>query len=197
MNMRALGFLRGLENLLLGLWVGGLVFLAAFTAPVIFRAFESRAAAGSVVGVIIEKFSGLEHILAILLFFIALILLLITEKNAVRTYASLAVVFMFLLATFYIRVLQPQLQALRSQVTTIDLPVEKDTSPARRQFETLHRGYSALVAVNLLLGISVLVVKGFDTAGRRKRIVSSASGVTPDAASNPPAGAGGLPEKET
>ncbi|MGE5692419.1 MAG: DUF4149 domain-containing protein, partial [Candidatus Zixiibacteriota bacterium] len=71
---RVIGFLRGVENLLLGMWVGGLVFLAAFTAPVVFKAFESRAAAGSVVAVIIQKFSRMEYLLALILFFAAIIL---------------------------------------------------------------------------------------------------------------------------
>jgi uncharacterized membrane protein len=179
---RLIGFLRGVENLLLGLWVGGLVFLAAFTAPVVFRAFESRAVAGSVVAVIIQKFSQMEYILALFLFFLAIALLLITEKNWVRTFISIALVFMFLLAALYTKVWRPQMSALRVQVSNFDVPAEKDTSPARQEFEKLHRRYTALVTVNLLLGISVLVLKGFETAGRRKRQDS------------PPAGAEGLPK---
>lgn len=166
---RLIGLLRGVENLFLGLWVGGLVFLAAFTAPVVFKAFESRAIAGSVVAVIIQKFSRMEYMLALVLFFIAIVLLLITEKNRVRTYVSIAMILMFLFATLYIRVWRPQMSALRVQVSNFDIPAEQDASPARQEFEKLHRRYTALVSVNLLLGISVLLLKGFETAGRRKR----------------------------
>ncbi|MCI0331407.1 MAG: DUF4149 domain-containing protein [candidate division Zixibacteria bacterium] len=167
--MRLVGFLRGIENLLLGLWVGGLVFLAAFAAPVVFKAFESRSAAGSVVAVIIQKFSRMEYFLALVLFFAAIVLLLITEKNWVRTYVSIALILMFLFATLYGRVWRPQMSALRTQITSFDVPSEQDTSPARREFEKLHRRYTALVVVNLLLGVSVLILKGFETAGRRRR----------------------------
>ena len=167
--MRLIGFLRGVENLLLGLWVGGLIFLAAFTAPVLFKAFESRSAAGSVVAAIIQKFSRMEYMLALILFFVAIVLLLITEKNWVRTYVSIALILMFLFVTLYSRVWRPQMSALRIQVTNFDVPPEQDSSPARQEFEKLHRRYTALVTVNLLLGISVLVLKGFETAGRRKR----------------------------
>ncbi|HXF48154.1 MAG TPA: DUF4149 domain-containing protein [Verrucomicrobiae bacterium] len=178
---RLVGFLRGVENLLLGVWVGGLVFLAAFTAPVVFKAFESRAIAGSVVAVIIQKFSQMEYIFALLLFFVAIALLLVTEKNWVRTYSSIVLVLMFLFATLYAKVWRPQMSALRVQVTNFDIPAEQDTSHARREFEKLHRRYTALVSVNLLLGISILLLKGFETAGRRKQAVANASGVTPDA----------------
>jgi len=153
----------------LGLWIGGLVFLFVFTAPVVFRAFESRSAAGAVVAVIIQKFSHTEYILALLLFFVAIVLLLLTERNWVRTYASIALILMFLFTTLYGKVWRPQMSVLRSQITSFDVPAEQDTSPARREFEKLHRRYTALVAVNLLLGASVLILKGFETAGRRKR----------------------------
>jgi len=179
--MRVIGFLRGVENLLLGLWVGGLVFLAAFTAPVIFKAFASRAAAGAVVAVILQKFSRMEYLLALILFFVAIVLLLITEKNWVRTYVSIALILMFLFVTLYGRVWRPQMSALRVQVSNFDIPAEQDTSPARQEFEKLHRRYTALVTVNLLLGVSVLVLKGFEVAWRRRRD------------NYPPAGAGGLP----
>lgn len=165
----------------MGLWMGGLVFLAAFTAPVVFRALESRVAAGSVVAVIIQKFSRVEYLLALILFFIAIVLLLITEKNWVRTYVSIALILMFLFVTLYGRVWRPQMSVLRSQITSFDVPAEQDTSPARREFEKLHKRYTALVAVNLLLGGSVLILKGFETAGRRRRDTY------------PPAGAGELP----
>ncbi len=153
----------------MGLWIGGLVFLFVFTAPVVFRAFESRSVAGSVVAVIIQKFSQTEYILALLLFFVAIVLLLLTERNWVRTYASIALILMFLFTTLYGKVWRPQMSVLRSQITSFDVPAEQDTSPARREFEKLHRRYTALVAVNLLLGVSVLILKGFETAGRRKR----------------------------
>lgn len=153
----------------MGLWIGGLVFLFVFTAPVVFRAFESRSAAGAVVAVIIQKFSHTEYILALLLFFVAIVLLLLTERNWVRTYASIALILMFLFTTLYGKVWRPQMSVLRSQITSFDVPAEQDTSPARREFEKLHRRYTALVAVNLLLGASVLILKGFETAGRRKR----------------------------
>ncbi len=159
----------------MGLWVGGLVFLAAFTAPMVFRAFESRSAAGSVVAAIIQKFSRMEYLLALFLFFIAILLLLITEKNWVRTYVSIVLVLMFLFATLYGRVWRPQMSALRVQVSNFDVPAEQDSSPARQEFEKLHRRYTALVAVNLFLGISVLLLKGFETAGRRRREIEKAT----------------------
>jgi len=166
----------------LGVWVGGLVFLAAFTAPVVFRAFESRAVAGSVVAVIIQRFSQMEYLLALVLFFVAIALLLLTEKNWVRTFISIALVFMFLFAALYTKVWRPQMSALRVQVSNFDVPPEQDTSPVRQEFEKLHRRYTALVLVNLLLGVSVLLLKGFETAGRRKR------------QEIPPARAEGLPQ---
>lgn len=166
---RLIGFLRGVENLFLGLWVGGLVFLAVFAAPVIFRAFGSPAAAGPVVAAIIQNFSRMEYFLALFLFFIALALLLLTEKSGLRAFVSLTLVLMFLLATLYIRVWQPQMSELRIQIANFDVPAQQDASPARREFEKLHRRYTTLVMVNLLLGVSVLLAKGFETAGRRKR----------------------------
>lgn len=151
--------------------------MAFFTAPVVFKAFESRAQAGSVVAVIIEKFSRLEYFLALILFFIAIVLLLTTERNWVRTFVSIALVLMFLSTTLYSRVWLPEMRYLRTQIANFDIPPEKDSSPPRQEFEKLHRRYTALVMVNLLLGFSVLVLKGFDTAGQRKK----ASGVTPGA----------------
>ncbi len=186
--MKLVGLLRGIENLTLGLWVGGLVFLAAFTAPVIFKAFASRAQAGAVMAVIIEKFARMEYFLALVLFFVAIILLLTTERNWARTFISIAIVLMFLFATIYGRVWRPEMRYLRSQITTFDLPPGEDSSPARKEFEKLHKRYTALVTVNLLLGVMVLLLKGFDTKGRR-----NSSGAIPDTADSPQQGLGGYP----
>ncbi len=151
--------------------------MAFFTAPVVFKAFESRAQAGSVIAIIIEKFSRLEYFLALILFFIAIIFLLTTERNWVRTFVSIALILMFLSTTLYGRVWRPRMHYLRTQIADFDIPPEKDSSPARQEFEKLHRRYTALVIVNLLLGFSVLVLKGFDTASQRKK----ALGAAPDA----------------
>lgn len=166
--MKLVGFLRGIENLALALWVGGLAFLAAFTAPVIFKAFASRAQAGAVMAVIIEKFARMEYFLALILFFAAILLLLITGRSWARTFVSIAIVLMFLFVTLYGRVWRPQMRYLRSQITTFDLPSEQDFSPERREFERLHRRYTALVGLNLILGVLALAVKGFDTASRKR-----------------------------
>jgi uncharacterized membrane protein len=169
--MKLVGLLRGIENLALALWVGGFFFLAAFTAPVVFKAFASRAQAGAVMAVIIEKFSRMEYFLALVLFFVAIILLLTTERNWARTFISIAIVLMFLFATLYGRVWQPQMRYLRSQITAFDLPPGLDPSPERKEFERLHRRYTLMVGVNLILGILALGVKGFDTAaGKRKEM---------------------------
>jgi hypothetical protein len=163
------------------LWVGALLSFGFAVAPGVFDllsemdvqarmldgeagSYGPRTVAGYLAGAILHRIRGLELLGAVLL--LAGTLLLWTRRRFrpryLRLRTALAGLMIALLAV-YGGWLAPQLEELRRQVKYFDLPLTEDPRPERARFERLHRWYSRLSGVTLLLGLALMGLSGWDT----------------------------------
>jgi hypothetical protein len=143
-------FLRTIEFLGLGLWLGSDLFLSFVVAPGAFRILASRDAAGTMVGY------GLwwMHMIGV----VCGITLLVARLVRTRTFASLAtpaalcVVLMIGLTVVSQHGVSPKMAALRVQMGSIQATAAD--SPLLNEFSRLHRISVSLESGVLLAGIA-------------------------------------------
>ena len=142
-------FLRTIEFLCLGLWLGSDVFLSFVVAPRAFRILGSRDAAGSMVGFALQRM----HLLGV----ICGIVFLLARLIRTRTFASfvapaaLCVVLMIALTVASQVGVSPRMAILRVQMGSIQATAED--SPLLAEFGRLHRVSVLLESGVLLAGI--------------------------------------------
>lgn len=145
-------FLRFLQILALGTWVGGIIFLSFVEAPGAFK-IAPPAQAGSIVGYSLTR---LHHIgvIAAVIYLIAGVGLAKSAKW-LATPAAILVIIMFVLTTFSEHHVRPRIDRIRSQITT---PVDSrpPENPLRAQFDRLHRTSVQLEGTTLLVGVVAL-----------------------------------------
>jgi hypothetical protein len=143
-------FLRTVEFLCLGLWLGSDVFLSFVVAPGAFRVLGSRDAAGAMVGFAL----GRMHLLGV----ICGVLFLLARLARTRTFASfvtpvaLCVVLMIALTVASQVGVSPKMAMLRVQMGSIQATAED--SPLLAEFARLHRISVALETGVLLAGLA-------------------------------------------
>jgi uncharacterized membrane protein len=143
-------FLRTVEFLCLGLWLGSDVFLSFVVAPGAFRVLGSRDAAGTMVGFAL----GRMHLLGV----ICGIALLVARLARTRTFANfvapavLCVVLMIGLTVISQAAVSPRMAILRVQMGSIQATAED--SPLLAEFGKLHRVSVLLESGVLLAGIA-------------------------------------------
>ncbi len=145
-------FVEWFGGLALSVWVGGLatVTLAAFT---VFRTYAAdRKLAGGIVGAILADFRRMEIICAAAVLLGAMFLL--SKPATGRDIARVVIAALMAgLLTGYALWIGPRLLELRTHIANFNIPVASDPSPARREFDVLHRLYSSLAGANLVLGV--------------------------------------------
>lgn len=146
------GFIEWFGGLALSVWVGGLatVTLAATT---VFRTYaQDRKLAGGIVGAILADFRRMEIICAAAVLLGAMFLL--SKPATGRDIARVVIAGLMagLLAGYAVWI-GPRLLELRLEIPSFDVPVGKDSSAARVEFQTLHALYASLSGANLLLGV--------------------------------------------
>jgi len=145
-------FLRTIEFLCLGLWLGSDVFLSFVVAPGAFRLLGSRDAAGTLVGFAL----GRMHLLGL----ICGVALLLARLARSRTFASfvapaaLCVVLMIALTVASQVGVSPRMAMLRVQMGSIQATAED--SPLLAEFARLHRISVTLESGVLLAGFAAL-----------------------------------------
>jgi membrane glycosyltransferase len=145
-------FLRAIEFLCLGLWLGSDVFLSFVVAPGAFRLLGSRDAAGTLVGFAL----GRMHLLGV----ICGVVLLLARLARTRTFASfvaplvLCVVLMIALTVVSQVGVSPRMAMLRVQMGSIQATPEE--SPLLVEFARLHRISVTLESGVLLAGFAAL-----------------------------------------
>jgi uncharacterized membrane protein len=145
-------FLRSIEFLGLGLWLGSDIFLSFVVAPGAFRILASRDQAGAMVGY------GLwwMHMIGV----VCGITLLLARLLRTRTFASLAapaalgVVLMIGLTVVSQHAVSPKMAALRVQMGSIQATAAD--SPLLAEFSRLHRISVSLESGVLLAGIAAM-----------------------------------------
>jgi uncharacterized membrane protein len=154
-------FLRTIEFLGLGLWLGSDVFLSFVVAPGAFRILASRDQAGAIVG------NGLwwMHMIGV----VCGIAILLARLIRTRTFASLAmpaalcVLLMILLTVVSQHAVSPKMAALRVRMGSIQATAAD--SPLLAEFGKLHRISVSLESGVLLAGLAAMYLMVKELAG--------------------------------
>jgi uncharacterized membrane protein len=144
--------LRFLQIFGLGTWVGGIIFLSFIEAPGVFSILSNREQAGSIVGYSLTRLHYIGMIAAV----IYLVAGLALTRSARWLIAPAAILVILMLALTLVSEygVRPRMAALRTQMTSVEATPPE--SPARAQFDRLHRASVQLEATTLLLGIAAL-----------------------------------------
>ena len=149
-------FLRTIEFLSLGLWLGAGAFLSFVVAPGAFSILGSRDAAGLMVGFSLARL----HFAGIFLGLIFLIARLIRTQSfaSFTTAAAIAVVLMVLLTAASQFTVSNRMEVLKREMVSVQNTPEND--PRRVEFNRLHHAsvrYEGTVLLLGLLGMYLLV----------------------------------------
>jgi uncharacterized membrane protein len=145
-------FLRTIEFLGLGLWLGSDMFLSFVVAPGAFRILASRDQAGAMVGFALWWM----HMIGV----VCGIVILLARVARTRTFASLAtpaalcVVLMILLTVVSQHAVSPKMAGLRVQMGSIQATAAD--SPLLVEFSKLHRISVSLESGVLLVGLAAM-----------------------------------------
>jgi uncharacterized membrane protein len=145
-------FLRTIEFLGLGLWLGSDVFLSFVVAPGAFRILATRDQAGAMVGFALWWM----HMIGV----VCGIVILLARLARTRTFASLAtpaalcVVLMILLTVVSQHAVSPKMAALRVQMGSIQATAADN--PLLAEFGRLHRISVSLEGGVLLVGLAAM-----------------------------------------
>ncbi|MCS7154764.1 MAG: primosomal replication protein [Bacteroidetes bacterium] len=172
------------------LWLGALIAFGYAVAPLHFTllkeigtsaqvidgqpgSYGPRTVAGYLTGAVLERIRTLEFWGAAALA-VGTALLWLGRRHRPRWLLARSLFVGLMVGTFavYAGAIAPQMEALRRELRSFDLPAEQDKRPARAQFERLHRWYSRLAGATLVLGISLLGLSGLDTHARASRRAS-------------------------
>lgn len=144
----------------LSLWVGALFSLGALTAPVIFKSLESRTLAGTVFGRILERLNIFE-LVCFLVVGLGFVLVQKNKTTRLNKYWGLGFGLILILWSYYSWVLTPEMRQLKKNIVSFDAPIEKLEISSqeflwRKQFDRLHKRYSAMMSLNMFLGIVLM-----------------------------------------
>lgn len=145
-------FLRFLQMLALGGWIGAIVYFAAVVTVGAFAVLPNQDLAGAMVGYTI---GGLHDfgIAAAVIYLVAAIVLGRSLEVFARP-ASIGVILMLALTLVSQRIVIPRMDALRAQMGSIAATAA--TNPLRAQFDRLHGISVDLEVAILLIGIAAL-----------------------------------------
>ena len=145
-------FLRGIEFLSLGLWLGAGAFLSFVVAPGAFSILGNRDAAGLMVGYSLARL----HFAGIFLGLLFLVARLIRTRDfaSFTTAAALCVVLMVLLTSLSQFTVSNRMELLKKQMVSVQNTPEDD--PRRVEFNRLHHRSVAFEGAVLLLGFAGL-----------------------------------------
>jgi uncharacterized membrane protein len=145
-------FLRGIEFLSLGLWLGGDVFLSFVVAPGAFSLLGNRDAAGMMFGYALSRL----HFAGIFLGVLFLVVRAIRTDNVGNflSAAVICVVLMVLLTAVSQFTVNSRMEGLKKQMVSVQNTPETD--PQRVEFSRLHHRSVAFEGAVLLLGFAAM-----------------------------------------
>lgn len=143
-----------LHSLALALWVGGIVIIGAFVAPVAFSSLD-RSAAGQIVGTTLRRFNKLCYFCSVILT-LSEIIQFITVKDpglgSLKIFLFIArgvlVIAMILMLLFLDQALFKKMDKLQAQ-------------GQMEEFNKSHERYESLSNIQLSLGVMVMLVDAF------------------------------------
>jgi hypothetical protein len=163
-------FLRFLQVLVLGGWIGAIVYFAAVVTVGAFAVLPNQDLAGAIVGYTIGGLHEFGVIVAVI-YLLAAICLWRSPKALARP-AAIGVELMLLLTLASQRIVIPPMDALRAQMGSVAATAA--TNPSRVQFDRLHGISVDLEVAILLLGLVALFLTVREPVSRTAQIESSA-----------------------
>ncbi len=147
-----------LQLVCVAIWGGGLLFFSAVVAPLAFRDLGILHAASDVTSACLRRFQTWEASCA-LLSLCGSGLLYVAPITSPLIWGNIAIALaMFLIFVVYAGVLMPKLDTLRLELRNSG-SLGQEPDPAKMQlFFSLHRLYSRLVALNIILTVALFVL---------------------------------------
>jgi uncharacterized membrane protein len=156
-----------LKSLSLGIWLGSLLMLGIAVAAPIFQELPSKTLAGHVNGIILSRMNMIEWVCAVLALVTSVILLALNWNGEYRTLRLVEVVLAFTMMTllwFYSVNITTRMETLRKTIADFDHPQETtEYVQAKSEFDDLHKTYTRLVGINMLLITSTFVLSIVNT----------------------------------
>ena len=155
-------FLRTLEFLCLGLWLGSDVFLSFVVAPGAFQVLSSRDQAGAIVGYSLTRM----HMIGIICGLVLLVARLLRSRvlSSLIAPAAICVILMLLLTLISQFAVSPKMAMLRTQMGSIE--ATQAGSPLLAEFSGWHRVSVSLESGVLLAGLAATYFLARDMAPR-------------------------------
>jgi len=156
-----------LKSLSLGVWLGSLLMLGIAVAAPIFQQLPSKTLAGQVNGIILGRMNGIEWVCGVLAFLSSIILLAMNwngDHRTIRIAETLMIFVMITLLWFYSVKISGRMEELRMVIKDFDTPQQTtEYVEAKKEFDDLHKTYTRLVGINMLLITTTFVVSIVNT----------------------------------
>ncbi|HEY6171678.1 MAG TPA: DUF4149 domain-containing protein [Candidatus Kapabacteria bacterium] len=156
-----------LKSLSLGVWLGSLLMLGIAVAAPIFQQLPSKTLAGQVNSIILGRMNGIEWVCGVLAFLSSIILLAMNwngDHRTIRLAETLMIFVMITLLWFYSVKISGRMEELRMVIKDFDTPQQTtEYVEAKKEFDDLHKTYTRLVGINMLLITTTFVISIVNT----------------------------------
>lgn len=150
------------KSLALGIWLGSLLTLGIAVAAPLFQLSPSKTLAGSINQVILGRINIIEWVALAIAVVCSSILLVQQWMTGLRTLRIAELVMLVIMSGvlwYYSTSISGRMGELRATIKDFDQPQETQTYiDARREFDDLHRSYTRMVGVNMLLLIATFSI---------------------------------------
>jgi hypothetical protein len=156
-----------LKSLSLGVWLGSLIMLGAAVAAPVFQQLPSKTMAGALNGVILSRMNSIEWVCAVLAFVSSIVLLAMNWNGEYRTMRIVETALIFIMTTLlwvYSVKISGRMGELRATIKDFDVPPQTtEVLEAKKEFDGLHKTYTMLVGINMMLITSAFVISIVNT----------------------------------
>lgn len=156
-----------LKSLSLGVWLGSLLMLGIAVAAPIFQQLPSKTLAGQVNGIILGRMNGIEWVCGVLAFISSIVLLAMNwngDHRTIRIAETLMIFVMITLLWYYSVKISGRMEELRMVIKDFDTPQQTtEYVEAKKEFDDLHKTYTRLVGINMLLITTTFVISIVNT----------------------------------
>ena len=149
------------------MWLGSLLMLAIAVAAPIFQELPSKTLAGHINGIILSRMNTIEWVCSVLVLVTSALLLGMNWNGEFRTLRIVEVVVAFVMMSLlwmYSVKITTRMEEFRQTIADFDHPQETmEYISAKSEFDDLHKTYTRLVGVNMILITSTFVLSIINT----------------------------------
>ncbi|MEP7234989.1 MAG: DUF4149 domain-containing protein [Ignavibacteriota bacterium] len=156
-----------LKSISLGIWLGSLLMLAIAVAAPVFQQLPSRTMAGNLNAIILGRMNMIEWVCGSMAFISSIVLLAMNWDGEYRNLRIIETGIIFITITllwFYSSRMTGQMTELRAKIGDFDHPRETpEYVQAKGEFDDLHKTYTMVVGINMILITSGFVISVINT----------------------------------